>query len=247
MNEPHRGYIDLPSLHEFDYNTDLHLSAVRTCWSHQFALPHTHLSPASAFQSFMLASGYPTSVGYWTRSFPFPTRRTAYNVLNPMGSKAWRRDGPTGGKCVWEMHGVWGYDLIKKEGVVLRENYFVKHPMTGKKVASSPPRVPLRLAHIDQVDWYIDFYYPFVRKWAERVSKCTPNEKHKLLFLEPIPNEVLLQLINFRIPLTLVSSSVRRRGHQSINLRVWCSLRTGTISMRYSTKRSETSPITFRA
>ena len=31
MNEPHRGYIDLPSLHEFDYNTDLHLSHVRTC------------------------------------------------------------------------------------------------------------------------------------------------------------------------------------------------------------------------
>jgi len=31
MNEPHRGYIDLPSLHEFDYSTDLHLSYVRTC------------------------------------------------------------------------------------------------------------------------------------------------------------------------------------------------------------------------
>jgi len=30
MNEPHRGYIDLKSLHEFDYNTDLHLSYVRT-------------------------------------------------------------------------------------------------------------------------------------------------------------------------------------------------------------------------
>lgn len=29
MNEPHRGYIDLPSLHKFDYNTDLHLSHVR--------------------------------------------------------------------------------------------------------------------------------------------------------------------------------------------------------------------------
>lgn len=29
MNEPHRGYINLPSLHEFDYNTDLHLSHVR--------------------------------------------------------------------------------------------------------------------------------------------------------------------------------------------------------------------------
>lgn len=31
MNEPHRGYIDLPSLHEFGYWTDLHLSHVRTC------------------------------------------------------------------------------------------------------------------------------------------------------------------------------------------------------------------------
>ena len=88
----------------------------------------------------MLASGYPTEVGYWTRSFPFPTRRTAYNVLNPMGRKAWRKDGPTDGKCVWEMHGVWGYDVSKKEGVVLRENYFVKHPMTGKKVGAFPPR-----------------------------------------------------------------------------------------------------------
>jgi hypothetical protein len=29
MNEPHRGYIDLKSLHEFDYNTDLHLGVVR--------------------------------------------------------------------------------------------------------------------------------------------------------------------------------------------------------------------------
>lgn len=29
MNEPHRGYVDLPSLYEFDYNTDLHLSATR--------------------------------------------------------------------------------------------------------------------------------------------------------------------------------------------------------------------------
>jgi hypothetical protein len=29
MNEPHRGYIDPKSLHEFDYNTDLHLGVVR--------------------------------------------------------------------------------------------------------------------------------------------------------------------------------------------------------------------------
>lgn len=30
MNEPHRGYISLPSMHEFDYNTDLHLNDIRT-------------------------------------------------------------------------------------------------------------------------------------------------------------------------------------------------------------------------
>jgi hypothetical protein len=29
MNGPHRGYIELPSLYKFDYNTDLHLSHVR--------------------------------------------------------------------------------------------------------------------------------------------------------------------------------------------------------------------------
>lgn len=29
MNEPHRGYVELQSLHAFDYNTDLHLGHVR--------------------------------------------------------------------------------------------------------------------------------------------------------------------------------------------------------------------------
>ena len=29
MNEPHRGYIELQSMHAFDYNTDLHLGHVR--------------------------------------------------------------------------------------------------------------------------------------------------------------------------------------------------------------------------
>ena len=52
---------------------------------------------------------------------------------------------------------------------------------------------PLRFfttTHPNQVDWYLDFYFPFVRKWAERVSRYTSSGKHKLLFLEPIPNEV---------------------------------------------------------
>ncbi|KAH8103836.1 glycoside hydrolase family 5 protein [Cristinia sonorae] len=153
MNEPHRGYIELQSMHRFDYNTDLHLGYIPT-----------------ALESFTLGSGHPTEVGYWTRSFPFPTRLTSRTLLNTSKQKVWRDDGPTEGKCLWEMHGVWGWDLRKEEGVVLRESYFKKHPMTGKKV-----------------DWYTDFYYPFLNQWADRVRKVSNPEK--IVFVEPIPNE----------------------------------------------------------
>lgn len=99
------------------------------------ALDLTSASLASAFQSFMLGAGYPTNVPHYTRSFPMPTRLTSHGVINTAGKKVWREDGPTGGKCLWELHGVWGWDLNKKEGVVLRENYFVKDPNNGKKVS----------------------------------------------------------------------------------------------------------------
>ncbi|KAJ6588126.1 glycoside hydrolase family 5 protein [Mycena capillaripes] len=153
MNEPHRGYIDLKSLHEFDYNTDLHLNYV-----------------PSPFQSFQLGAGHPTSVSYWSRSFPMPTSKTSEAVLNTTGRRAWRPDGPTLGECLWAMHGVWGWDRNKDVGVVLRENYFVKHPLTG-----------------DKIDWYTDFYYPFLHKWVNRVRSASPPEK--IAFVEAIPNE----------------------------------------------------------
>ncbi|KAI0703877.1 glycoside hydrolase family 5 protein [Cerioporus squamosus] len=155
MNEPHRGYIELQSMHAFDYNTDLHLGT-------SFL--------ATAFQSFMLGAGHPTSVGFWTRSFPVPTRLTSKSVINSAGQKAWRDDGPTQGKCLWELHGVWGWDQKKNEGVVLRENYFKRNPDTGK-----------------EIDWYIDFFYPFVNKWAERVRAASNPDK--IVLCEPIPNE----------------------------------------------------------
>ncbi|KAI0260076.1 cytoplasmic protein [Gloeopeniophorella convolvens] len=157
MNEPHRGYINLPSLHEFDYNTDLHLGDV-----------------PSAFESFLLGAGHPTEVNRWTRSFPLPTRRTGRTLLNANGRKAWREDGPTGGRDLWEMHGVWGWDSSKNAGVVLRESYFVKDPSTGRKL-----------------DWYTDFYYPFLKRWEERVRGAVPHGlgHKKLVFVEPIPNE----------------------------------------------------------
>lgn len=65
-----------------------------------------------------------------------PTRKTGSAVLNPDGHKVWRRDGPSGGKCIWELHNVWGWDKMKDAPVVLRENYFTKHPKTGDKVSS---------------------------------------------------------------------------------------------------------------
>ena len=104
---------------------------------------------ASAFQSFLLGSGHPTRVPFWSRSFPVPTRLTNYGILNSIGRNAWLPDGPTQGKCLWELHGVWGWDLNKNEGVVLRENYFVKHPTTGKKVSYSQLR--LRPNHIHYI------------------------------------------------------------------------------------------------
>ena len=63
-----------------------------------------------------------------------PTKCTGQELLNPQGRKAWREDGPTGGRDLWEMHGVWGWDSAKNAGAVLRENYFVNDPATGRKV-----------------------------------------------------------------------------------------------------------------
>ncbi|CAL1710309.1 unnamed protein product [Somion occarium] len=153
MNEPHRGYVELQSMYGWDYNTDLHLGAI-----------------PSPLHSFTLGAGYSTSVPHYTRSFPMPTRHTSSVTLNTAGRKVWREDGVTEGKCIWEMHGVWGWDEQKKEGIVLRENYFKRHPLTGKPV-----------------DWYNDFYFPFLSRWADRVRTVVDNDK--MVFVEAIPNE----------------------------------------------------------
>ncbi|TFK69843.1 glycoside hydrolase [Pluteus cervinus] len=153
MNEPHPGYIRLQSLHSFDYNINLHLGPI-----------------PSAFQSFQLGAGHPTEVPVWTRSFPMPTKSTRREVLNKNGRKAWKENGPTGGKCLWEVHGVWGWDLKKDEGVVLRETYFRKHPVTG-----------------DEISWYEDCYFPLLKKWSDMVRSIVP--KGKAEFVEAIPNE----------------------------------------------------------
>jgi hypothetical protein len=92
---------------------------------------------ASAFNSFTLGAGHPTPVAHWIRSFPVPTKMDKHVLLNEEKLSAWREDGPTAGKCLWEMHGVWTYDERFKTAIVLREHYFNNHPETGQKVYCS--------------------------------------------------------------------------------------------------------------
>ncbi|KIJ90671.1 glycoside hydrolase family 5 protein [Laccaria amethystina LaAM-08-1] len=100
-----------------------------------------------------------------------PTQKTSTTLLDTYKRKAWRPDGPTSGRCLWELHHVWGWDNVGNQPVVLQENYFSKNSVTGKKV-----------------DWYTDFYYTLLNKWPERVRNITSPDK--LIFVEPIPNEV---------------------------------------------------------
>jgi hypothetical protein len=59
---------------------------------------------------------------------------------------------------------------VTDQAVILRENYFTRHPDTGKKI-----------------DWYTNCYFPLAKRWSERVRKVSPDI---LVFLEPIPNQV---------------------------------------------------------
>lgn len=93
------------------------------------------LFTASAFESFQLGAGHPTMVGTWMRSFPVPTKLTHYTLLNKKGVKAWAPDGPTQGRCIWEYHDLWRWSSTTDKPVILRENYFKRHPDTGKEVS----------------------------------------------------------------------------------------------------------------
>ncbi|WWC65076.1 uncharacterized protein I303_107690 [Kwoniella dejecticola CBS 10117] len=144
MNEPHPGYIGLPSIHEWNYNTDLHLG--------QFPSP---------LQSFSMGAGHPTTIPIYKRSFPFPTRISKYTTANPEGASAWSKK-----ECIWEREGIWRWSDKKGKAVALQEDYFTKD-RKGKKV-----------------DFYQDFYFPFVQKWNKVIS-----DKKSMRMVETIPNE----------------------------------------------------------
>lgn len=68
-----------------------------------------------------------------------PTKHTSHTLLNTSGVKAWRPDGPTQGRCLWEYHDVWRWNNVTDKAVPLRENYFRQHPDTGHKVTDHLP------------------------------------------------------------------------------------------------------------
>ena len=64
FNEPHSGYIGIPSLNEFDFNTDLHLSHVRESIASNFA-DHTRYQYLFIFQLYSIC--FPIiPIGSWT-------------------------------------------------------------------------------------------------------------------------------------------------------------------------------------
>lgn len=97
------------------------------------------------------------------RSFPHPTRVSGNTVANPDGATAW-----TSGQCPWQREGVWSWSADRRKPIALREDYFTK---------DAKGRV---------VDFYTDFYYPFLRRWDKLVNQKAPR---KARFVEPIPNE----------------------------------------------------------
>ena len=134
-----------------------------------------------------------------------PTKLTSYTILNTKKVKAWHPDGPMQGRCLWEYHDVWHWNIETNQAVILHEDYFSKHPDAGKKL-----------------DWYTNCYLPLAKRWSERVRKVSPKV---LVFLEPIPNQVGLYTSFFYIicPDHFGYSSVQNLGLKNVDQQIWYS------------------------
>ncbi|KAE8225643.1 hypothetical protein CF319_g1640 [Tilletia indica] len=204
MNEPHRGFVNLHSFDEWDYDTDLHIGYV-----------------PSFLQAVALGEGHAQLVPFYVKSFPFPTTLSHYTLIEPpapspsssSNAPLWRLDGPTRGQCLWRMHNVWAWDEGRHQhefglwervahlNCNLRGHSSVKEAITGKAVAlradyfEYDPRLTTSQGQDDgagtkrrRIEWYRDCYAPLVSKFADRIRKKHP---HLHIFYEPIPNEFI--------------------------------------------------------
>ncbi|CAO3622527.1 unnamed protein product [Cunninghamella blakesleeana] len=114
-------------------------------------------------QCFALGDGIPQKVGVYVKSWPFPTKKSHSRIINESKTSAWLDKK----SCVWKQHGVW--DIKNGKPTLLVSDYFSKDPKTGKKV-----------------DFYQDFYVPFVNKYASAIQQV---KKSWYCFVEPMANE----------------------------------------------------------
>jgi hypothetical protein len=114
-------------------------------------------------QQFALGSGIPQEVDFFIKSYPWPTRKSGTKLVNPKKKSSWL----PGRECIWKQHGVWGIDA-KGEPCILNSNYFAQD------------------AAGNAIDFYEDFYLPFLAKFSKGILDASPNS---LIFFEPIPNE----------------------------------------------------------
>lgn len=123
-----------------------------------------HLSAApTALQSWALGMGLAQEVDFYVKSWPWPTKRSGTKILNTEKESAWL----PGVECIWKQHGVWEITSAGQP-VLIQSNYF------SKKMDGTP------------IDFYKDFYTPFIRGFAEAITSASPNF---MVFFEPIPNE----------------------------------------------------------
>ncbi|KAH7025068.1 uncharacterized protein B0I36DRAFT_366964 [Microdochium trichocladiopsis] len=183
MNEPHRGLVNLHHVHNWNYDTDLHIGHY-----------------PSFLQALALGSGYPQEVPFYVKTWPYPTRVSHYSRIDPKGRPAWLTgdlavsssapDRPKGlGGCVWQAHGVWEWNSKTQSPIVLEDKYFEYDHRPGREGR------PL--------EWYRDCYAPFVRRFNERMRRARSTAAatgkkqgaegvtDMMAFVAPIPNEFM--------------------------------------------------------
>lgn len=110
------------------------------------------------FEAMVLASGYPLKVDYWQEGRFAPKCKQKVEA-NPRGVKVWQN----GVQCIWKTQGVWDIDE-RNQPKLCQKDYFYK----GGKV-----------------DFLQHYYFPFLRKFAQRIRQSNPEQ---ILFFD-LPQE----------------------------------------------------------
>ncbi|KAI8072381.1 glycoside hydrolase superfamily [Gongronella butleri] len=157
MNEPGRGFLAYPDLQKLD-DSDI---------SFKMGLMPT------PFQAMLLGKGHACKVANYDFVWSGPKKTGDVLVEPPCGAWlgrdewnkvnalfGWRRgqDWASPG-CIWQLHGIW------KDEILLRPDYFARHPESGQ---------PTRFAE--------DYWMPFLIRYIRHVRAIHPNA---IIFVQP--------------------------------------------------------------